>query len=395
MIRTSGATPVMTDYKNITSRRPARAPLDVTLCAALATLLVVGVVFVASASMTIAEQQYHDPFYFLTRHLIYALIGLALAVAVTLLPTERLQNAAPIILVAGMVLLAIVLIPGLGHMVNGSRRWLGFGFFNVQPSELMKLCMVVFMAAYLARHGDEVRTSLRGFGKPLLLLAIVSALLMLEPDFGSTAVVATTALGMLFLAGMRLWPFALLAAVSGVGLATLAVISPYRLERLTSFMNPWSDPFNSGFQLTQALIAFGHGGWFGAGLGGSIQKLSYLPEAHTDFVLAVLAEELGVLGTIGVIALFAVVVARAFIIAWRAERMGNAFPAYLAYGIALWLGLQAAINIGVNMGVLPTKGLTLPLLSYGGSSLIVTLIACALLLRVDYETRKNARGSRP
>jgi cell division protein FtsW len=235
---------------------------------------------------------------------------------------------------------------------------------------------------------------LRGFVKPLLLLGVVAALLMLEPDFGSTAVVASTVLGMMFLAGMRLWPFALLAVASAGGLAALAAMAPYRMARLTSFMDPWSDPFASGFQLTQALIAFGHGGWFGAGLGGSIQKLSYLPEAHTDFVFAVLAEELGLLGSVGVIALFVVVVARAFAIGWRAERIGNAFSAYLAYGIALWLGLQAAINIGVNMGVLPTKGLTLPLLSYGGSSLVVTLVACALLLRVDYDTRNGTRGGR-
>jgi cell division protein FtsW len=217
---------------------------------------------------------------------------------------------------------------------------------------------------------------------------------MLEPDFGATAVIAATVLGLLFIAGLRWWLFTLLVSGVGGALAVLALTSPYRLERLTSFMNPWADPFNSGFQLTQALIAFGRGGWFGVGLGGSVQKLNYLPEAHTDFVFAVLAEELGLFGTLGVIALFAIVVARALAIAWRAERNGAMFSAYLAYGIALWLGLQALINMGVNMGVLPTKGLTLPLLSYGGSSLVMTLVACALLLRVDVESRLGARGGR-
>jgi cell division protein FtsW len=292
------------------------------------------------------------------------------------------------------VLLVLVLIPGVGHVVNGSRRWLGVGTLSFQPSEFMKLGLVIFMAAHLARHADAVRTSLRGFGKPLLLLAGVSALIVVEPDFGSTAVLAVTVLGMLFIAGMRLWPFAALLALVGSALAVLALAAPYRLERLTSFTNPWADPFGSGFQLTQALIAFGRGGWFGVGLGGSVQKLNYLPEAHTDFVFAVLAEELGLFGTLGVIALFALVIARAFAVAWRAERLGHAFAAYLAYGIALWLGLQTLINMGVNMGVLPTKGLTLPLLSYGGSSLVVTLAACALLLRVDYETRAKVRGGR-
>jgi cell division protein FtsW len=393
MIRTS-STAVLTDYKNVTSRRPGRAPIDLLLCVALLLLLVIGVVFVASASMTIGEQQYRDPFHFIARHLVYLLAGLVLAAAVAMGSPERLRNAAPVLLVVGLVLLAVVLIPGLGHMVNGSRRWLGFGAFNMQPSELMKLFLVIYMAAFLARNGDAVRTELRGFVKPLLLLGAVAALLMFEPDFGSTAVIACTVVGMMFLAGMRLWPFAVLVGAGGAAMALLAVMAPYRMARLTSFMDPWSDPFASGFQLTQALIAFGHGGWFGAGLGGSIQKLSYLPEAHTDFVFAVLAEELGLLGTLGVIALFGIVVARAFAIGWRAERLGNAFQAYLAYGIALWLGLQAAINIGVNMGVLPTKGLTLPLLSYGGSSLVVTLVACALLLRVDYETRTGIRGAR-
>lgn len=380
-----------TDYKNRAARRSHAAPLDLWLLGALLALLAIGIVLVSSASITIADRQYGEPLYFLYRHLIYVALGLVLGAVVASQPLQRLQTLGPILLLVGIALLLLVLVAG--HSVNGSRRWLGIAGFNFQPSEVMKLCMVIFMAGYLARHADAVRTSLQGFGKPLLLLGVVAALLMLEPDFGSTVVLAATVAGLLFLSGMRLWPFVVLAGAMGTGLAVLAIAAPYRLERLTSFMNPWADPYNSGFQLTQALIAFGRGGWFGVGLGGSVQKLSYLPEAHTDFVFAVLAEETGLIGSVVVIALFAMVVTRAWNIAARAERGGNAFTAYLTYGIALWLGLQALVNIGVNMGVLPTKGLTLPLLSYGGSSLVITLVACALLLRADYETRNAPRGS--
>ena len=383
---------VNTDFKNVVVRKRAVMTTDYWLVGALLALLAIGMVLVSSASITLADRHYGEPLYFLYRHLMFTALGAGLGLAAASLPLQRWQTLAPVLLLAAGVLLVAVLIPGLGHVVNGSRRWIGFGGLNFQPSELMKLCMVIFMAAYLARHSDAVRTSLQGFGKPLLLLLVVAGLLMLEPDFGATAVLAATVLGLLFLAGMRLWPFALLAGVIGTGLVTLALTAPYRLERLSSFMNPWADPFNSGFQLTQALIAFGRGGWFGVGLGGSVQKLNYLPEAHTDFVFAVLAEELGLAGSVLVIGLFALVIVRAWMIAARAERSGNAFAAYLAYGVALWMGLQAIVNIGVNMGVLPTKGLTLPLLSYGGSSQVITLIACALLLRVDYETRNVRRG---
>ena len=392
MIRTSTVAAVNTDFKNVDVRKRATTSPDYLLIGALLTLLAIGIVLVASASITLADRQYGEPLHFLYRHVIFTLLGLGLGLAATSIPLQRWQTLAPLLLLLAGVLLIAVLLPGIGHVVNGSRRWIGVGNLNFQPSELMKLCMVMFMAAYLARHADAVRTSLQGFGKPLLLLLLVAGLLMLEPDFGSTAVLAATVLGLLFLAGMRLWPFAMLAGVIAAGLFALALLAPYRLERLTSFMNPWADPFNSGFQLTQALIAFGRGGWFGVGLGGSVQKLNYLPEAHTDFVFAVLAEELGLIGSVLVIGLFALVIARVWMIAARAERGGNAFAAYVAYGIALWLGLQALVNIGVNMGVLPTKGLTLPLLSYGGSSQVVTLLACALLLRVDHETRAARQG---
>jgi cell division protein FtsW len=275
----------------------------------------------------------------------------------------------------------------VGREVNGSTRWLHLGLFNLQASELVKLFVIVYLAGYLVRRGEEVRTTLKGFLKPLVILAALSVLLLLEPDFGTTAVMFATALGMMFLGGVRLWQFSALLALVVAVMAGVALSSPYRLERLTTFLDPWADPFNSGFQLTQALIAIGRGEWLGVGLGGSIQKLFYLPEAHTDFLFAVLAEELGLLGVMTVIVLFTLVVWRAFVIAYRAELSGNRFAGYLAYGIGMWIGLQAFINMGVNMGALPTKGLTLPLMSYGGSSIVVMCMAVALLMRVDYETR--------
>jgi len=282
-----------------------------------------------------------------------------------------------------------VLVPGVGRNVNGATRWLPLGFVNLQVSELAKLAVVVYAAGYLVRRGEEVRSTIQGFVKPLGVMLLFALLLLLEPDFGAVVVIGATLMGMLFLAGVRLWLFGLLLVAAAGALALLAITSPYRMERLTTFMNPWADPFDSGFQLTQALIAFGRGEWLGVGLGGSVQKLFYLPEAHTDFLFAVLAEELGLLGAVGVIALFAYVVWRGFAIGQVAARAGRHFAAYLSYGIALWIGMQAFINLGVNMGVLPTKGLTLPLMSYGGSSMLVSCIAVALLLRVDRETRQG------
>jgi cell division protein FtsW len=276
--------------------------------------------------------------------------------------------------------------------VNGSVRWINTGLFNLQVSEPAKLMILVYLASYLARHGDEVRTQLSGFIKPLVILALAAVLLLLEPDFGATVVLMATAMGMIFVAGVRLWQFSGMLGLAGLSLGGLAVSSPYRMERLTTFLNPWADPFDSGFQLTQSLIAIGRGEWFGVGLGASIQKLFYLPEAHTDFVFAVLAEELGLFGVFTVIALYVLVVWRAFVIAARAEKGGNAFAALLAWGIGIWFGLQAFINMGVNMGLLPTKGLTLPLMSYGGSSMVVMCAAVALLLRVDFETRCTVHG---
>lgn len=375
-----------------TAKRRTRAlpaATDYSLLLAVLTLLALGLLMVGSASISIADRQMGTPFYFLLRQGGYVLAGLLLAFATWQIPLSVWERSGPVLLLISLLLLLVVLVPGVGRTVNGATRWLPLGFVNLQVSELAKLAVVVYAAGYLVRRGEEVRTTIQGFIKPLGVMMLFAMLLLLEPDFGAVVVIGATLMGMLFLAGVRLWLFGLLLAAAAGSLALLAITSPYRMERLTTFMNPWADPFNSGFQLTQALIAFGRGEWFGVGLGGSVQKLFYLPEAHTDFLFAVLAEELGLLGAVGVIALFAFVVWRGFVIGQMAARSGRHFAAYLSYGIALWLGLQAFINLGVNMGVLPTKGLTLPLMSYGGSSMLVSCVAVALLLRVDSETRQS------
>jgi cell division protein FtsW len=346
-------------------------------------LVALGLVMVTSASVSIAERQMGDSFYFFWRQSAHVSVGLLLGYSILNLRLVYWERLGSYLLLAGFVLLATVLI--FGREVNGSVRWLAVGPFNLQPSELIKLFMVVYMAGYLVRRGEEVRNSIKGFLKPMVLVGIICILLLLEPDFGAAVVIAATVVGMMFLAGVRLWQFGILFSLMLASLALLAISSPYRVERLTSFVNPWENPFDSGYQLTQALIAFGRGEWFGVGLGGSVQKLFYLPEAHTDFLFAVLAEELGLLGVVLVIALFAVIVWRAFVIGRAAMRDSNYFGAYLSFGIGVWLGLQSFINLGVNMGILPTKGLTLPLMSYGGSSIVVSCMACALLLRVSHE----------
>lgn len=368
---------------------------DVWLAGSVAALLILGLIMVASASVSLADRQFGQPFYYAMRQLIYVSGGLVLAAVVMRIRLVYWEKSGVVLLLLGAILLAAVLIPGVGRQVNGSTRWLHLGLFNLQASELVKLFVIVYIAGYLVRRGEEVRSTLKGFLKPLAILSVFAMLLLLEPDFGTTAVMFATALGMMFLGGVRLWQFIALLALVAAVMAGIALSSPYRLERLTTFLDPWADPFNSGFQLTQALIAIGRGEWFGVGLGGSIQKLFYLPEAHTDFLFAVLAEELGLLGVITVIGLFTVVVWRAFVIGYRAESGGNRFAGYLAYGIGMWLGLQAFINMGVNMGALPTKGLTLPLMSYGGSSIVVMCMAVALLMRVDYETRFPRGRARP
>jgi len=371
----------------------ARMPrIDYWLVASVLVLATMGLVMVASASITFADREIGQPFYYAFRQAIYIGLGLAIGVALFKLRLVDLERMGMVLLLSAIAMLLLVLVPGIGVEVNGAARWINAGLFRLQVSEPAKLMFIIYLASYLARHGEEVRTRISGFMKPIGLLAIAALLLLLEPDFGATVVLTVTVMGMIFMAGVKLVQFSGALGLAGLLLASLAVSSPYRMNRLTTFMDPWADPFDSGFQLTQSLIAIGRGEWFGVGLGGSIQKLFYLPEAHTDFVFAVLAEELGLLGVCLIIVLYAVLVWRAFVIAAQAVKAENLFAAYLAYGIGIWFGLQSFINIGVNMGLLPTKGLTLPLMSYGGSSMIVMCAAVALLLRIDYETRCTASG---
>ncbi len=365
--------------------------LDVPLLLSALALLGFGLVMVASSSISIAERQLSDPLFYFWRQFSYSIVGLISAIIIFKIPLDFLQKTGPTLIVVSSLLLIMVLIPGLGKEVNGSMRWLNLGVISLQVSEFVKLATVIYLAGYLVRHNEEVRTKIGGFLRPLGLIFILSMLLIFEPDFGAVAVIVMTAMGMLWLGGASFFQFILLTLTTSAALTLAAVSSPYRMERLTTFLNPWADPFNSGFQLTQALIAFGRGEWFGVGLGSSVQKLFYLPEAHTDFVFAVLAEELGLFSVVIVISLFCFIVIRALMIGRRAEKRERPFTAFLSYGLGIWLGLQAFINIGVNMGVLPTKGLTLPLMSYGGSSLIIMCAVISMLLRADYETRQFDR----
>jgi len=364
--------------------RPRVIP-DQGVMLAVALLLGLGLVMVGSASTSIAERQTGDAFYYLWRQLMYLGVALLAAVAAFRVPMSVWKKIGPLLMMTNVILLLLVFVPGLGHEVNGSLRWIKIGPVNLQLSEFVKLFTVIYLASYLVRHAAAVQRSAGGFFRPLIVLVALAMLLLLQPDFGAVVVMLMTAMGMMWLAGARLLQFLLLLVALGGGMAMLVLFSPYRMERMTGFMDPWADPFNSGFQLTQALIAFGRGEWFGVGLGASVQKLFYLPEAYTDFLYAVLAEELGLIGAVLVIGLFVFLVLRALRIGRWAERCQQPYHAYIAYGIGLWIGLQAFINIGVNMGVLPTKGLTLPLMSYGGSSLVSMCVAVALLLRVDYE----------
>lgn len=362
---------------------------DMGLLYAVAIALGFGLVMMASASFGVAERELGQSSYYLTHQLVYIGVSvLAGYLVFSTLSLEFLERHSGMLLIAAFALLILVLIPGVGREVNGSTRWLSLGVARVQPSEFAKLFTIIYLAGYLVRRGDEVRSAVRGFLKPMAVLAVMGVLLLAEPDFGAFAVLMGTAMGMMLLGGVRLWQFGALLVFGLLALAVLAISSPYRMARITAFLNPWADPFASGFQLTQALIAFGRGEWFGVGLGGSIQKLFYLPEAHTDFLFAVIAEELGLAGSLAVIALFTYIVVKGFMIARRAEAAGRPFAAYLASGLGLWFGLQAYTNIAVNMGLLPTKGLTLPLMSYGGSSMLAACMAMGLLLRIDLESRR-------
>jgi cell division protein FtsW len=371
--------------------RPRRFAFDTVMLMTVAGILLLGLVMMTSASVSIADKQTHDPLYFLTRQLTGVTLGIVGCGIMMMIPTTVWERLAMPLLLIAFVFLVGVLIPGLGHEVNGSRRWLRAGVMNFQASELARVLLLIYLASYVVRKQSELKEELRGFLKPLGVLMGAAALLLMEPDFGAATVLVATGLGVLFLAGVKLRHFFALVAIAAVGMAVIAVTSAYRLKRLTAFMDPWADPFNSGFQLTQSLIAIGRGELFGVGLGSSVQKLFYLPEAHTDFVFAVLAEELGLVGVIFTLSLFIVLVWRSFHISRLAAQAGLAFQAYCAAAFGIWLALQTFINVGVNMGILPTKGLTLPLMSFGGSSVMVTLGWLGLIMRINHEASTSGR----
>lgn len=355
----------------------------------LLALLAVGLVMVTSASIPIADRMFGNPIYFTVRHLIYMGLGFACAIAVLTIPVHWWHQSNIVLLALAVAALVAVLL--FGHSVNGAKRWLSVGPINIQAAEPAKLFFFVYLASYLVRRHDEVRDNMKGFLKPMLVLFLFAVLLLLQPDLGTVIVMFATAVVLLFLAGAKLWQFIVLMATGLLSVAVLIVYSEYRWRRVTAFLDPWADPFGSGYQLTQSLMAFGRGGFSGQGLGNSIQKLEYLPEAHTDFIFAIIAEEVGFLGVLGVIVLLFLMVARILWIGRQAMVKHMHFHGFLALGMAIWFGFQTAVNVGVASGVLPTKGLTLPFVSYGGSSLIIMLIAAALVLRIDFEVRMNGK----
>ena len=372
--------------KRSTNRTVINQPYDRQLLVIVFALMSIGIVIVASASMPEGIAMSDDPFRFLKRHLTYVVICLGFIGAVVCVPIKRWYAQQSLILMLALVGLIAVLV--VGTEVNGSHRWLRFGVLNVQPSEFSKLAIILFLASYLVRRQEEVVDTIKGFIKPLVILSIFAFLLMLQPDLGSTVVIVVVMMGMLFIADAKLISFI------GIGISLLAVIvalivtSPYRMARVFGFLDPWADPFGRSYQLTQSLMAFGRGGWIGQGLGNSVQKLEYLPEAHTDFIMAILAEELGFIGVTTVIVLEFVLVYKAFLIGRKALQQSFIFPGYVAIGIAIWFAFQTAVNIGAASGIAPTKGLTLPLVSYGGSSMLAIAFAIGMLLRIDFETRQ-------
>ena len=370
--------------------------LDALLIWSAVGLLLLGLVMVYSASIAIAEGSRftgYQPYYFVMRHALFMCVGIFGGLLAFQFPLASWQRAAPGLFVAGVLLLVLVLIPGVGREVNGAQRWLSLGPLNLQPSELMKIFAALYAADYTVRKLDAMSSFKRGFLPMTAVIILVGGLLLREPDFGAFVVITTITFGVLFLGGVNGRVFALLAVVAVIGFILLILSSPYRLERVLGFMDPWKDAFGKGYQLSHALIAFGRGEWFGVGLGASVEKLFYLPEAHTDFLLAVIAEELGFVGIMAVVLMFAVLVQRAFVIGREAIKLERYFVGLVAQGIGLWIGVQSFINMGVNMGLLPTKGLTLPLMSFGGSGIVANCVGIAILLRCDWEVRQLKRGT--
>jgi len=375
--------------------RQQRLAIDPVIVMTVFALLLVGLVMVTSASLSIAERQTGDAFFYFERQLFSVLLGCTFGAAMLIVPIATWRRMAPWLLVVSFALLLLVIVPVIGHEVNGSRRWIRLGPLNFQPSEIARWLLVTYIAIFAVRHQTELRSSAQGFFKPLAVLLAAAALLLVEPDFGAAVVLCATGTAVLFVAGARFRDFLVVCGVGLLAVAALALASPYRVLRITAFLNPWEDPFKTGFQLTQSLIAIGRGEWFGVGLGSSIQKLYYLPEAHTDFVFAVFSEEFGLLGVTLVVAAFLVIVLRSLRLSRIAADAGMPLHACIAAGFGVWIGLQAFLNIGVNMGLLPTKGLTLPLLSYGRSSMLVTLAWVGMLLRVHHEVVASGKSAIP
>ena len=381
--------------RSISPGRAALAEYDSSLLWAALLLLTLGMVMVYSASISMAEASKFTggkAGYFLQRHALFVAVGVVGGMLVFQVPLRVWQQLAPWLFLLGVALLVLLLVPGFGREVNGARRWLSLGIANAQPSEFVKLFVVFYAADYTVRKLALMHSLRHGLVPMLAVMLVVGWLLLREPDFGAFVVITAIATAILFLGGMNARWFAALLAMMALGFVVLVLFSPYRMQRIFGFMDPWADPFGRGYQLSHALIAFGRGEWLGVGLGASVEKLLYLPEAHTDFLLAVIAEELGFAGVLVVIVLFAWLVLRAFAIGRQAVTLERPYAALVAQGIAVWLAVQTLINMGVNMGVLPTKGLTLPLMSFGGSGLLANCTALAVLLRIDWENRQLMRG---
>ncbi|MCE7951823.1 MAG: putative lipid II flippase FtsW [Xanthomonadales bacterium PRO7] len=374
--------------RQATRRDESKGRYDPVLIVVAVALASLGVVMVASSSIAVADGQHVGPFHYLLRHLVFLALGIGLCGLMMTIELEKFERNAFSLLLFAVILLLLVFLPVVGMRVNGARRWIRLGLVGFQSVEAVKLLFVFYLASYLVRQSSAVRTRFLGMFKPIGVAGVLVVLLLMQPDFGSAALILAVCAGMLWLGGVRISNLVYLAIPAMPAIAWAAMTSDYRVKRLTSFMNPWADPFNDGFQLTQALIAVGRGEWFGVGLGASVQKLFYLPEAHTDFILAVIAEELGFAGIVLVIGLFAILVGRALALGLRAIDRGQLYAGYCAFGIGLMLGFQALVSIGVNLGVLPTKGLTLPLISSGGSSVLMTCAAIGVLLRVSFEVTR-------
>ena len=368
-----------------------RFHFDPLLVIVSASLLAIGYVMMASSSLHLGIKETGNSLHYPIRQSLHIALGLILGICVALTPIRVWEKSGQWLFIFGILLLIVVLVPGLGVKVNGSTRWLSIFGMRVQVSEVVKFFSVIYMAGYVTRHQESIRKSIFALFKPIILFSGACILLLMEPDFGSAVVIMIIAMGIMFLAGARLSPFIILLSSGSVLAALLVYFEPYRMKRVTSFLNPWADAKDTGYQLVHALISFGRGEWVGVGLGSGIQKLFYLPEAHTDFLFSVIAEELGLLGVLTVIGLFALLVWRTFEIAAAAEKADERFSAFIAYGLGIWFGFQSFVNMGVNMGILPTKGLTLPLMSYGGGSMMIMCCAIALIFRIQSEvTEINA-----